>query len=171
MLLLAAAGSEAYSAYLTRTRSTLESFNFHETSDALTAEISRGPLKGLHTLPQLQMMCENAMDDIGTIAEKTEKPFYTADFCPWFYLYADLPYGTYSTSYVEEDSRDRLLRYWDKFPEATPEYVYIPMFNCDNYHSAGEKTAIEKLNWFASVFEYESTRGSAGYILKLGARK
>ena len=170
-LLLTVAGSEAYSAYLTRTRSTLESFNFRETSDALTAEITRGPLKGLRTLPQLQILCENAMDDIDAISGKSDKPFYTADFCPWFYLYADLPYGTYSTSYVEEDSRDRLLRYWEKFPQAVPEYVYIPTFNCDNYHSVGDKTVLEKLDWLASIFEYESTRGKAGYVLRLTARK
>ena len=170
-ILLTLASSEIYSGYLTRTRPTLESFNFRLTSDDLTQTVDRGPLKGLRTSPQLKSMCENAMDDLDAIGKDTEKPFYTADFCPWFYLYAELPYGTYSTSYVEADSRDRLLRYWEKHPEATPEYVYIPSFNCDNYHGNDEAATKEKLAWFASVFEYEATRGSAGYILKLGGRK
>ncbi len=169
--LLTLAGTEGYCAYLTRSHPTLEYFNFHETADSMTATVSRGPLKGLRTMPLIQKLCENAMDDLDLIRSNSDGPFYTADFCPWFYLYADLPYGTYSTSYVKEDSRDRLMRYWEKFPEAVPEYVYIPTFNCDSYHSGDEIPAIEQLNWLTAVFECETTRGKTGYILRLGSRK
>ncbi len=170
-VLLTLAASQAYNAFLTRTRPTLESFNFNQTSEAMTATVTRGPLKGLRTLPELRTMCENAMDDLDTIRESTGKPIYCADFCPWFYLYAELPYGTFSTSYVEDDSRDRLLRYWERFPDAVPEYVYIPSFNCDNYKSADGAAMKNKLEWFQSLFACETLRGKTGFVLKLGKMK
>ena len=142
-----------------------------ETAD-MTAQIERGPLKGVRTLPEIKAMADGAMNDMDQIISRTEGPVYVANFCPWFYLYMDLPYGVHSASFVADDSTDRLLRYWTKFPEKQPEYIYVPLFDCRTYFDepGADATAVETIRFLQTVFRLDTERGEQGYLLQVRGR-
>ena len=136
------------------------------TGGVLTEELTAGPLAGIRTNAALKKAYDDAREDLDRIREKEKGPLYVADLCPWYYIYADLPYGAYSAYYVEEDSRDRVLLYWDMHPYAKPGVIYVPYYNCDTY-TPDLAAAQEKLRFFESVCGYELTEGKAGYILRV----
>ncbi len=172
--LAATIGGEAYNFAMMRPLQVVEYINHMQPGKAMTATVERGPLKGIVTLPEIKILVDGAMLDLDAIGLQNDGPFYVANFCPWFYLYADLPYATYSASYVEEDSQTRLLRYWEKFPEKRPVCIYIPFYSCRTYFTdlmAEKENADAKLAFFGSVCEFERSVGKTGYILKITSWK
>lgn len=129
----------------------------------LDSEIAAGPLKGLYTTAGIREKYNDALADMDLIRAQTDGPFYVADLCPWYYLYTGLPIGVYSTFYVPVDSEIRVTRYWQMHPEALPECIYVPFFNCDEY--APLQDLDEKFRFLRSVCDFDTAEGRAGYIL------
>ncbi|MBR5428628.1 MAG: hypothetical protein IK118_09795 [Clostridia bacterium] len=140
----------------------------------LDETIDRGPLKGVVTVRFIKELVDGSLEDLDLIKSSTDGPLYIAGFCPWFYIYAQLPYSACSASYVDRDSRDRQLRYWKTFPEKNPAYIYIPLYDCRTYfteETAEEQTIGEKVEFFRKRFNTELTKGRQGYFLRVDGLK
>jgi len=135
--------------------------------------IEKGPHKGIKTTAKVKEDYENTLADLDTIyADSDGKALYVATLKPACYLYLDLPIGTYSTWYVEEDSQTRQLRYWELHPEKKPKYCYIPynyayLYNNEVYGEISKERADEKLAFYKSISDCTVTKGRAGYIVKI----
>ena len=132
----------------------------------LTETLTAGPMRGLRTIPEVSEKYHAALRDLELVRQLPEGPFYVDGECPWYYLYAERPYGIYSTYFVPADSPGRVLRYWELHPDKLPTCIYIPFFNVFNYQSDRE-LAEEKLRFFETICDFEKTEGEAGYILEI----
>ena len=137
---------------------------------ALDSEIESGPYKGIRTGKMIKTRQRAMFDDLDAIAARTDGPVYVFARFPAAYLYLDRPYCVYSTWFVNADF-DRQAAYWRQRPEVSPAYIYIPYYHGSVYlannQTSGkgwEDADFEKLS---GVFDYETTRGGAGYILKV----
>ncbi|MBQ6018592.1 MAG: hypothetical protein IJL26_00295 [Clostridia bacterium] len=128
-----------------------------------TRALARGPLKGLRQTPGFAAEYDAYLADLDAIAERTDAPFYAAANIPYLYLYTDLPAGSYSSLFVDTDHPDRILLYWQTFPEKRPEIVYVPKYD---FFSDG-------MNCMRLLREKTGgtvTEGEAGYFLRLPDR-
>lgn len=152
-----------------RTFDVMEDFTLHSMEN-LSQVLTSGPYRGIRTTPEIAACYQDAIDDLDQIRQNEETAFYVDGECPWYYLYADLPYGTYTAYYVTKDSRTRTLRYWNLHPEKIPSCIYVPFFELSNYKKDVDyaRNKIRSLNEF---FDFESTEGKAGYILHVTGRK
>ena len=141
----------------------MEDFNMHST-ESLSQVLTSGPYRGIRTTPTIAACYQDAIGDIDQIKQNEETAFYVDGECPWYYLYADLPYGTYTAIYVADDSRTRTLRYWKLHPDKLPSCIYVPFFELSNYKKDPglARNKIRSLNEFV---DFEITKGKAGYIL------
>ena len=155
--------------YVETIASTLPRTGFTET-------INKGPHKGIKTTREMKAIYEDILADMDEISfDSNGQPFYVAGICPFYYLYLDLPIGTYSTWYVEEDSETRQLRYWELHPEKRPKYYYIPLYAdslCFTKTWEQEQDRIYgKLRFIQNIAECSFKKGRAGYIVKITAWK
>ena len=137
---------------------------------AMTATIDRGPLKGIRTIPRISAIYDDFLADLDEIKSETDGPFYVAALLPYLYLYAELPFGGYSSWYVPADSQTRQVRYWELHPEKRPSYIYVPFY--PDYYYVSRKDDPEddewcgaKLAFFRTVCSCEIREGKAGYII------
>ena len=164
LALIALVAGESWNCVLTRVWHYVEDYTA-ERRMPLDAELTAGPLSGVRTTRAVKEKYDAALSDLDNIRSRTDGAFYVADLCPWYYLYAQLPYGTYSSYYVPDDSETRILRWWALHPDAVPEYVYVPFFNCDEY-AENPDAAERTLRFLKTVCDYEKETGEAGYILR-----
>ena len=136
----------------------------------LNAQAERGPMKGIKTTAAVKTQYDAILRDLDRL-QGAEGPLYVANLCPAPYLYADLPYGTYSSFYVEADSHDRLEHYWELHPNAVPQVIYIPFFNTNDY-VVNKSAARDKLVYLRSLFpDCQVETGDAGYIVTVAVQK
>ncbi|MBQ6018601.1 MAG: hypothetical protein IJL26_00340 [Clostridia bacterium] len=130
--------------------------------------LDAGPLRGIVAGSAFAAQYRNVLKDLDRI-KGTQGRFYVAALFPYAYLYADRPIGTYSSFYIEADSEDRLLRYWEMHPENRPQTVYLPVEAYVSGEDAPErypqKYIDEKLAFFRSLGSCEVTEGFAGLIV------
>ena len=162
LALIALTVGESWNFVLVRTWHYIEDYTAAERMP-LSAELTAGPLAGIKTTESVKAKYDAARSDLDIIRSHTDAAFYVADLCPWYYLYAELPYGTYSAYYVPEDAESRTLRWWELHPDSVPEYIYVPYFNCDDYEM--NQDADEKLAFFDSICDYTLAEGQAGNVL------
>lgn len=136
----------------------------------LEYEIEKGPYKGIKTRKGNMEKINDVMDDLDIIKENTDGPVYVTALFSWCYLYMDRPYSTYSTWYVDDDYKDRMLRWWELHPESLPAYIYIPSCNGAAYYPEPEQQQME-LDFVKETFDCTITQGKVGYIAKINAMK
>ena len=155
---------------------------------AVTATVPAGPLKGIKTTARVCGIYEDILSDLDVIKADTKGPVYVTGLCCYDYLYLELPVGSYSTWYVEEDSQTRQTRYWELHPEKRPEYIYVPYYDAYYYLNSGERermqrrllkmdgaeTAVgehqaeeDKIRFLRTLCDCEVTEGKAGCILRV----
>ena len=144
--------------------------NFSQTK--LSQTIEKGPHKGVKTTAEMKKTYQDILADLDVIkADSAGQPFYVAGNCSFYYLYLNLPFGTYSTWYVTNDSQTRQLRYWELHPEKKPKYCYVPLYVdslCFTNTWEEEQERIDaKLEFFESIADCTCTKARAGYIVKI----
>lgn len=102
--------------------------------DELHVELTQGPLKGLRTTEEHANAYYTLLTDIAGYADNGETVLFLTS-SPWCYLYADRPYGTYSSwistlSSSADTNADELLlarlnEYYTLHPDRIPQDIYI----------------------------------------------
>jgi len=134
--------------------------------------IERGPHKGIRTTEEVASKYKDILEDLDQIAERSDgQAVYFAGNCPFYYLYLNLPYGTYSGWYVDSDSETRQCRYWELHPEKRPRYYYIPLY-IDSFDfsltwESERERMNEKLSFIQRLAVCNVEKGKAGYIVEI----
>ncbi|MBQ6018594.1 MAG: hypothetical protein IJL26_00305 [Clostridia bacterium] len=129
-----------------------------------TEKIKRGPYRGLRGTAQAVKAYNGVLTDLDRIEDISHAPLFVAANMPYAYLYSDLPAGAYSSLYVEGDNPERILQYWDAFPEKRSACIYIP-------YEDGFSVTEYKLDDYLAVFACEVAYKNSGYILTIAGRK
>ena len=130
--------------------------------------ITSGPYKGIRTTEDYRRLYEDMLTDLDAVRQSDDGPFYVADNMPYFYLYADKPFGTYSTWYVSDDKYMRMYDYWKEFPERQPRYIYIPLYDYYTGRPVDELSGRSPWQKSSAFFQKHTQsriiRGRAGYL-------
>lgn len=138
--------------------------------DKIDTVIQEGPLKGIYTAKEAADIYYLLLKDLDVIKKNSDGPVYIFGLFPWMYLYLDLPYGTYTTWFVDADFFTRQLKYWDMFPERIPDYIYIPKVSSYGFLDM-DSFCKYKLTSLKDYFQFETTETNVGYIIKLSSRE
>ena len=131
-----------------------------------TVPCKDGPCRSLRYPAEYEKNYSDKLSDVDTIRSKKPKNLFICTLAPEMYLYAELPYATFS-SYTFGKTRflNRELLYWKQHPEKLPACIFIPFDRCSP--SDGEKNAW--LSWVRKSFDplctYTLETGKSGYIL------
>ncbi|MBR0414777.1 MAG: hypothetical protein IJI67_06880 [Clostridia bacterium] len=145
-------------------------------ANSLTETLDKGTHKGIKTTKEVKERYDNTLADLEVIsANSNGQPFYVAGLWSDDYLNLDLPIGTYSTWYVEADSENRQLRYWELHPEKRPKYYYIPVSTFGFVYTEGvvyntsaqEEMTKSKLQFIQGIADCNIEKGQAGYIVEI----
>jgi hypothetical protein len=129
-----------------------------------------GPCRSLR-YPQKNGENYSAMlSDIDTLKKTQPKNLFVYGMAPELYLYADLPYATYSSwTWRKETFLNRHVQYWLLHPERRPACIYIPFFEAyepvDPDAFSAEDFLSQNRELFDPLCEYSVVRGQAGFIL------
>ncbi len=130
-----------------------------------------GPFRGIHFPRGYGDSYSGKLADIDSILEKHPKNLYICGAAPELYLYADLPYATYSPITLQHslDLVGRHVQYWKLHPERLPECIYIPFDDAYNTFAGNDSDPQQLSPFVRSVFDplcsYSYERGRSGYIL------
>ena len=95
-----------------------------ERSWALTAQMKRGPLKGVYTTPETAEWYGKVLEELDELKLTAEDELMVVGVAPWIYLYTDAGCGNYSTWQVHEGST-QLHDYYALHPDKFPDVVYM----------------------------------------------
>ena len=95
-----------------------------ERSWALTAQMKRGPLKGVYTTPEMAEWYGKVLGEIDMLDLTEKDELMVVGVAPWIYLYTDAGCGNYSTWQVHEGST-QLWDYYALHPDKFPDVVYM----------------------------------------------
>lgn len=135
--------------------------------------LQRGPMKGIRTTARIAGIYKDILWDLDEIKAQTNGPVYVTGLFCYFYLYMDLPVGTYSAWYVEEDSEVRQTRYWELHPERRPSVIYVPFrteaFRYEPYweQPGAETWGEDKIAFLKTLCDCEVKKGREGFILRV----
>ena len=130
-----------------------------------------GPCKGIHYPEGYGDYYSAKLADIDTIRARNPKNLYICGSAAELYLYAGLPYATYSplTAQHTLELVDRHVQYWKLHPERLPECIYVPFDNAYNRVGKNDAETAAILSEIRSVFDpictYTPQMGQSGYIL------
>lgn len=130
-----------------------------------------GPAKGIRYPESYGSSYSKKLADIDTIKRAHVKNLYVCGAAPELYLYADLPYATYSPVTFQNTLNlvNRHLTYWKLHPERLPECVYVPFDKAYNSVGDSEDETAQYIARIREIFdplcEYTSETGQSGYIL------
>jgi hypothetical protein len=138
----------------------------------LDVTVQRGPAKGLITTENTASIYNNILSDLSYIKDRGKGALLIAANYPWGYLYAGMPYATYTTWFLADrlpETMQRLSEYYKLHPEKSPEYIYVPkklsLFIRNDSYSV--KYANEVLSYIAKKYDYKITEGKEGYIVRI----
>lgn len=136
-------------------------------SEPLTAELDRGPLKGLITLPMVKDKYDTILRDMDAVREAAPQSLFVMGDCEWCSLYLNVRNATYSTEPFETPAtRETLPLFWSLHPEKRPDLIYIPYADCNYYFDQPEIPA-EKLSYIRTLCDCDVTEGEAGYMVRV----
>ena len=140
---------------------------FQHVPGPLTAEIEKGPFKGLKTTPEIADVYLRTLADLDRIKETANgRPVAVLDLAPYTYLYMDLPYGTY-TAWFEYYETERLSAFWTLRPERQPVCIYLPFYDKGLLEPYSDEIMQLKLDLLQPYAEGEIITGAAGYIINV----
>lgn len=123
---------------------------------ALPAQMKRGPLKGVHTTPEMADWYGKVLDELDMLELTKEDEIMVVGVAPWIYLYTDAGCGNYSTWQVHEKST-QLYDYYALHPDKFPDVVYMA-------HWAEEFLSCELANQFLEK-DYRVVYAGTGTVL------
>ena len=130
-----------------------------------------GPCKGIRFPERYGKDYSAKLADIDAIKEKNPKNLYVCGAAPELYLYAQLPYATYSSSTYRNTLQlvDRHVQYWKLHPERLPDCIYVPF---DSAYNSGITSGVDTgtipssiRKVFDPLCAYTAEPGQSGYIL------
>lgn len=136
-------------------------------NNAFSVCLKSGPYKNLITtydIAQTYYATLRDLDDLRNNAVSDDTLFVRKQ-CPYTYLFADMNFGTFSAG--DQDPIERHFRYWELLPKKRPDYVYISFYHGHTYQRLEDNQIQDELEALATVAEYETYGGEAGYILKI----
>ncbi len=140
---------------------------FQHVPGPLTAEIEKGPYKGLKTTPEIADVYLRTLADLDRIKETAGgRPVAVLDLAPYTNLYMDLPYGTY-TAWFEYYETERLAAFWTLRPERQPVCIYLPFYDKGLLEPYSDEIMQLKLDLLQPYAEGEIITGEAGYIINV----
>ena len=86
--------------------------------------MERGPLKGVHTAPDVAQWYQTVLGDIDSLKLTQEDKLMIVGVAPWIYVYVDAQCGSYSTWQVHENST-YLFPYYEVHPDKIPNVIYM----------------------------------------------
>lgn len=132
---------------------------------SLSAEIGKGPFKGLYTTPEIARVYEDCLADLDEVKRLAGgRPAAVPELAPFTYLYLDLPYGAYSAWY-EYNEPARLAAYWGLRPAQQPAVIYIPHFTKNFFTPYNETELRDKIQGLMNFARGTVIEGKAGTIL------
>ena len=145
---------------------------YNKTPDRSVSEkLTDGPYKGVRTTKTYAEIYSSVIADLDKVREKCSGPVYVAHNLPYYYLELQSAVGVYSTWYVDKDSEDRLLYYWQTHPHKIPEYVFVPLYEYYTFRSLdqyyGYSWTKKKLAFFSEHFHCETERTATGVVLRI----
>lgn len=156
-----------------------DNFGFEFVNEPLDRKIHTGPAKGLMTTKTTAKHYGDIVSDLSGITESGEGPLLITAKYPWGYIYAGMPYATYSTWFLQEnlpETEARLSKYYRLHPDRKPEYIYVPrkadLFIVDDYIKNRDiKYADAILAYIENKYDCSISNGKAGYIVEVFADK
>ena len=118
--------------------------------------MKRGPLKGVHTTPEMADWYGKVLDELDMLELTKEDEIMVVGVAPWIYLYTDAGCGNYSTWQVHEKST-QLYDYYALHPDKFPDVVYMA-------HWAEEFLSCELANQFLEK-DYRVVYAGTGTVL------
>ena len=146
-------------------------FMLHDPMFSYPVTCKDGPCRGIHYPEGYGRYYGAKLTDIDTILERQPKNLYICGAAPELYLYAQLPYATYSPITLQRtmDLVGRHVQYWKLHPERLPECIYVPFDDAYNQVPADESELAKKLDQIRSTFDplcaYTLEMGQSGVIL------
>ena len=130
-----------------------------------------GPCRGIRYPEGYGNYYSGKLADIDAIKESGAGNLYICGAAPELYLYADLPYATYSPITLQSTLNlvKRHVQYWKLHPERRPECIYVPFDHA--YNSVGtDDTETERLvstirEVFDPLCDYTPEMGQSGFIM------
>ncbi len=148
-----------------------EDLYYDDSEYPLSVELAAGPMKGLKTNAPIADKYADMTADLDA-AKQLGDTLYVAEFAPWYYIYAGMDYGCYSTAYVEGDFATRQLRYWQLHGDKIPDVIYVPYVRWSDYGDDYDPDRADKrCGEIESFFECERISGKAGVLLKVLSSK
>ncbi len=147
-----------------------EHFLYGTSLFSLPYRCEKGPCRSLRCSDVVGKYYEKQLADLDVIQSKNVKNIYICGLAPELYLYADLPYATYSAfSWRSESFLARHVRYWTLHPERRPACIYVPIderYNdpMDEDYGIGDFDVWSR-DAFDPLCTYEVEKGQGGYIL------
>ncbi len=89
----------------------------------VTAQIQRGPARGIYTTLEKAEYYNTILEDMDTVTLTKEDKFLVLKFAPWLYLYTDVPYACPQTWEINVDD-NTLFDYYALHPDKFPSVVY-----------------------------------------------
>ncbi|MBQ7638068.1 MAG: hypothetical protein IJS90_04115 [Clostridia bacterium] len=140
---------------------------FRHVDGPLTSEIEKGPFKGLKTTPEIENVYLMTLEDLDCIKERANgKPIAVLELSPYTYLYAGLPYGSY-TAWFEFYETDRLAAFWALRPKQEAAYIYIPFYENGLLDRYPDDVLQKKLEFLEPYVLGKTETGKAGYIIEV----
>ncbi len=131
----------------------------------LHSVIEAGPQKGIRTTPEVNDAIQKMISDIDAADIAPDEKLYALGGAACLYLYADRTYSCCSAWF--ENSFEKQKRYWQLYPERTPDVIYIPYYDFTRYRLTAEAVTNQYFSVLDELFVYEKTEGAGGCILKV----
>ena len=141
----------------------------NDRSKTVYSMIESGPYKGLMKPDDFAASLTALDRDLDRI-RATGGPLYVYDLFPYIYLYCDLPFGTNTTYFAEDDDPARIVDYWSNHPSALPKCVFIP--KVDDYRLQHDRTKEEiraKIGYLSAYCSFDVTEMNSGILLTVNA--
>lgn len=89
----------------------------------LTAQLEEGPLKGIHTSQENEILYQNVLDDMNDLQLTKEDRLFVVGIAPWMYLNTDAECAAYST-WMTQETDPLIPLYYKLHPEKLPTVIY-----------------------------------------------
>ena len=131
-----------------------------------TVRCKDGPCRGLRYPPAYEKNYSDKLSDVDAIRRRQPENLYIYNIAPEMYLYAGLPYATYSAYALGKTSvLERHLLYWKLHPEKLPACVFVPFDRVEPSAAEKEGTLDKICAFFDPLCAYTVETGKSGYIL------
>lgn len=144
---------------------------YNTEKNAFSVTLKKGPYMGLITTTDIAQKYNAVLNDLDVILQNANPSdvLYVRMQCPYTYLYADMPFGTFSAG--DQDPLERHAIYWALLPNKRPTFIYLCKYNGHSYQQVASNIYQQEINYLTSIANCDITEGEAGIILKVQSWK